>query len=244
MLESLIGLVLIGAGLLTFTAEIRNWLRRTNIKEPLARRIGILCVLIGLAFIGQKVWSTWPDVTHHRINRSPRKSPPVPPLAFADPAQPGRYFSDDKKCSAEFPGPARQVKLTISSRVQDIAFMSQDGQETYSISRANFSDVDPDSRPTLDSFAEQYRQQTLGFPISTDGKQEIVHDEGIENSGIRGRQIEFRIGPKHHLLAQLFQFEGSIYLITVLIENHKRASSEVDRFFSSVRFASSMKEFE
>ena len=198
LMFAVFGIFAIALGLAGFTAEFGQWVRQRRFNEKVMKAIAAFSIVAGFSLIGHTVYSFWPQSTSYKFYQPPLQ-PLIAPLADVDPQNPRRFFSDNRKCSTEFPGEARHQSLSLSPNVHDVAFIQDDRRETYCVSRADCSTNDSAQRPSLDEFVEAYREHTLAFPIASDGTTRIVMAEELVQDGVAGRRTDFQIG-QHYLL--------------------------------------------
>lgn len=235
MLGILLGALTIILGCKAFTAAGLPLSKSKRLTGPGAKVVGILCVLLGVAFIADGCFGAAKIIA---LFSKPRQAaPPIATASIPIPApdknetglEPAagpevweRYHTLDRICSAEFPGsPKRAQKKVDVIQLHQMLLQRGPGKGFYAL---NSISAPRDVSQTLEE-AVAILRNAFG----------AVNDRSIKQGTMDGWQLDFVMSGKISL-NRLFVWKGTSYRANVVIDNDAKDDPEVQRFFDSIQF--------
>lgn len=209
-------------------AELNERIRSEAAIEPQANEL--LSSDISVSKISPEATVTKADSPFVESDASPAAS--LAPLGEWD-----RQSTADDVCSAEFPHPPELSELAAAGRVMlRMTLQRANGNGFYALNVMKQHSEDPKVL-TLDEQIDTFRDNHLAMSIPDGSKFELLEERPIKCGDIVGREVTFLAGNDKVSLNQLFVFSGSTYRANIVIDKDKRNSSDVRRFFKSIRFS-------
>lgn len=243
MLGIILGIFTIMLGIKGFTEKGLPWSRTKNIAGTPAKVIGAGCLMFGVGMVAEGFWeSKW----MFSSLLAPRPKPK--PVSLGNPGALAvywqRFYSDDRRFSAEFPGRANGVWLTPVMFQSEIGF-NFNYETFYAIRSIDLTtlEFDPatpekDPIPSFEELVEDMRRTFTETAYVNGQTASNVRIEEISSNDVPGRLIEFDVGPQLVHVHRLFLFEECLVDFFVETIKSKRDRPEIDRFFKSIEFHS------
>jgi hypothetical protein len=230
MLGILIGLLPIGLGIKAFTRDGLPLTRSKTLKGAAAKAIGVICILVGVAFIAEGTFSAW------LFFGGSRSSPPTSSVAsVAIALPPSSQAWAMHECprggySVVMPGTPSEEESpgnpTIGLLGGHMSIVEKGDGRAYVAKCSMFSVGRTDVKKELDA-ARDSVVATLG------GKLQSQQD--MQLAGHPGREIVLSLPDNTVMRARYFVAGKNLFQVMAVVPRGQESSNETNEFFDSFR---------
>jgi hypothetical protein len=230
MLGILIGLLPIGLGIKAFTRDGLPLTRSKNLKGAGAKAIGVICILVGIAFIAEGAFSAWLYFRGNVLASPDRPPAPVATLPAAASQAWVTHECPQGGYSLLMPGTPTEEESPGNPAIAllggHMSILDKGDGRAYMAKCSRFSAERSDVKKELDA-ARDNIVVALGGTLRT--------QKDIQIAESPGRELVLSLPDKTAMRTRYFLVGKNLFQIMAVVPQGQESSSETNSFFDSFK---------